>query len=137
MQLAVSNLHHPFALPDGATAELLHPLREDDLEAGLVEHGNHLVDQCLLLLRLRGETHGLVDATGEIDYLTLRRVCLGIRLVGHRGRHYARTFISIRFRHGGEPLRDAQRMMHTLCNAAHQTGAYQAVSCISQAQNGA
>ena len=74
--LAVGDIEHALALPDLSTAHPVHILREDDLVASLVEQTAYLVDKRQFHGRTLGESHRLVDATGEVDHFQVFRLCL-------------------------------------------------------------
>ena len=65
---AIGNVEHTFTFPDGATTELIHVLGEDDFVTAFLQEGDHLVYQRLLHGGFFRESHGLVDAAGEINY---------------------------------------------------------------------
>ena len=65
---AVGNVEHTFTFPNGAAAEFIHVLGEDDFVTAFLQEGDHLVYQRLLHGGFFRESHGLVDAAGEINY---------------------------------------------------------------------
>ena len=65
---AIGNVEHTFTFPDGATTELIYVLGEDDFVTAFLQEGDHLVYQRLLHGGFFRESHGLVDAAGEINY---------------------------------------------------------------------
>ena len=101
--LSVSDICHALALPYLSTAKVLHILREDHLVAGFVQQGARFFDKRSLDGSTFRQSHGLVDATRQIDHLQLRRL-----LVKHRLRRVADGT-----RHSRGPLRDTELMKST------------------------